>query len=325
MQSRRPGNVHDLRPPEIPAGVIRLVITAFIVLLVIFSAVFTIEPEEVGVILRFGKYERTESSGLHFKLPLMESVTKVPVERQEKEEFGFRTISAGKRTQFSTRSYEEESLMLTGDLNAADVEWIVQYRIDNPYNYLFKVRNARQTFRDINEALMREIIGDRTVNEVLTIGRQEIADAMTVKLQDICEQYELGIRVDQVVLQDVTPPDRVKPAFNEVNEAQQEKEKLINQARAAYNQVIPKARGEAERTIQEAYGYATERINNARGDSAQFSAIFKEYVKAKEVTKQRIFLETMNDVLPKVGRKLITDDDASGILPLFNLQQGGGK
>ena len=325
MQSRRPGNVHDLRPPEIPAGVIRLVITAFIVLLVIFSAVFTIEPEEVGVILRFGKYERTESSGLHFKLPLMESVTKVPVERQEKEEFGFRTISAGKRTQFSTRSYEEESLMLTGDLNAADVEWIVQYRIDNPYNYLFKVRNARQTFRDINEALMREIIGDRTVNEVLTIGRQEIADAMTVKLQDICEQDELGIRVDQVVLQDVTPPDRVKPAFNEVNEAQQEKEKLINQARAAYNQVIPKARGEAERTIQEAYGYATERINNARGDSAQFSAIFKEYVKAKEVTKQRIFLETMNDVLPKVGRKLITDDDASGILPLFNLQQGGGK
>ncbi|KAA3610976.1 MAG: FtsH protease activity modulator HflK [Calditrichaeota bacterium] len=325
MPAQRPGNVHELRPPEIPANVVRIAIMAAVVLLVVISSVFTVGTEEVGVILRFGKYVRTESPGLHFKIPFAESVTKVPVERQEKEEFGFRTISAGKRSQFSSREFEEESLMLTGDLNAADVEWIVQYRIDNPYNYLFKVRNARQTFRDMNEAIMREIIGDRTVNEVLTVGRQEIASAMTVKLQELCGQYELGIRVDQVVLQDVTPPKSVKPAFNEVNEAQQEKEKLINQARSAYNQVIPKARGEALRTIQEAHGYASERINIARGDSAQFAAIFREYVKAKEVTKQRIFLETMSEVLPKVGRKLITDDAASGILPLFNLQQGGGK
>ncbi len=325
MATQRPGNIHELRPPEIPANVLRLIVSGAVILLIVVSSVFTIGAEEVGVILRFGQYKRTESSGLHFKIPFIESVTKVAVERQNKEEFGFRTISAGKRTQFSTRGYEEESLMLTGDLNAADVEWIVQYRIDNPFEFLFKVRNARQTFRDMNEAIMREIIGDRTVNEVLTVGRQEIADAMTLKLQELCEQYELGIRVDQVVLQDVTPPEMVKPAFNEVNEAQQEKEKLINQARSAYNQVIPKARGEALRTIEEAHGYATERINIARGDSAQFAAIYREYIKAKEVTRQRIFLETMNEVLPKVGRKLITDDAASGILPLFNLQQGGGK
>ena len=215
--------------------------------------------------------------------------------------------------------------MLTGDLNAAEVEWIVQFRINDPYKFLFRVRNAVQTFRDINEAVMRGIIGDRTVDEVITYGRQEVASAVSVKLQALSDQYELGIKVDQVVLQDVNPPEAVKPAFNEVNEAQQEREKLINQAKSEYNRVIPKARGEAERTIEEAKGYALERVNSAKGEASKFTSVFKEYSKAKEVTRQRIYLETMNDVMQNVGRKLITDEKATGILPLFQFDKGGVK
>ncbi|MCK5503839.1 MAG: FtsH protease activity modulator HflK, partial [Thermodesulfovibrionia bacterium] len=185
--------------------------------------------------------------------------------------------------------------------------------------------NAEQTFRDINEAVMRGVVGDRTVDEVLTVGRQEVATTVTVKLQELCDQYETGIKVDQVVLQDVNPPELVKPAFNEVNEAQQEREKLINQAKSEYNKVIPKAKGEASRTIEEAKGYALERVNNARGEAARFNAVFREYSKAKDVTRQRIYLETMNDVMQKVGRKLITDEEATGILPLFQFDKGGVK
>ena len=300
------------------------IIPVVVVVPLLFSSLFTIEPEEVGVILRFGKYVRTVNPGLNFKAPLgIEKVFKVPVERQLKLEFGFRTEKADVRSQYSSRGFLEESLMLTGDLNAADVEWIVQYRISDPFKFLFRVRNSVQTFRDINEAIMREIVGDRTVNEVLTVGRQEVAATATTMLQDLSDQYEMGIKVEQVVLQDVNPPEQVKPAFNEVNEAQQEREKLINQARSDYNKVIPKARGEAQRTIEEAHGYALERINNAKGEAAKFTAVFDEYSKAKEVTRQRIYLETMNEVLKKVGKKLITDEKASGILPLFNAGKGG--
>jgi membrane protease subunit HflK len=292
----------------------------------IFSLWFTVEPEEVGVVLQFGKYTRTVEPGLNFKMPFgIEQVYKVPVERQLKLEFGFRSATPGVRTTYSTTKYREESLMLTGDLNAAEVEWIVQFRINDPYKFLFRVRNAEQTFRDINEAVMREIVGDRTVDEVLTVGRQEVATAVTVMLQELCDQYELGIKVDQVVLQDVNPPERVKPAFNEVNEAQQEREKLINQAKSEYNKVIPKARGEAERTIEEAKGYALERVNQAKGEASRFNSIFAEYSKAKEVTRQRIYLETMSDVMQKVGRKLITDEKATGILPLFQFNKEGAK
>jgi len=298
------------------------IIPALIVIIFLYQIFFTITPEEIGVILRFGKFNREASPGLNFKLPFgIEDVYKVPVERQLKQEFGFRTSEPGIKTRYSTRGYLEESLMLTGDLNAADVEWIVQYRIHDPYKFLFRVRNAVKTFRDMNEAIMREIVGDRTVDEVITIGRQDVASTAEKMLQDLCDQYELGIKVEQVVLQDVNPPDLVQPAFNEVNEAEQEMEKLINQAKSEYNKVIPKARGEAEQTIEEARGYALERVNNARGEAARFNAVYREYMKAPEVTRQRIYLETMNDVLQKVGRKLITDDDATGILPLFQLDK----
>jgi membrane protease subunit HflK len=313
----------NIKTPNINLKAVIWIVLAIVVLSFMFSIWYTVEPEEVGVILRFGQYNRTLEPGLHFKLPFrIEEVYKVPVERQLKLEFGYRTSTPGTRTQYSSKNYKEESLMLTGDLNAAQVEWIVQYRINDPYKYLFRVRNAQQTFRDINEAIMRQVVGDRTVDEVLTIGRQEVATTVTVKLQELCDQYEIGIKVDQVVLQDVNPPEPVKPAFNEVNEAQQEKEKLINQAKSEYNKVIPKASGEALRTIEEAKGYALERVNNARGEASKFSSIFEEYQKAREVTRQRIYLETMSEVLQKVGKKLITDDEVSGILPLFQLDKG---
>ncbi|MDH3975738.1 MAG: FtsH protease activity modulator HflK [Deltaproteobacteria bacterium] len=292
----------------------------------IYTAAFTVGPEEVAVVLRFGKYTRSVDPGLNFKLPFgMETVEKVPVERQLKLEFGFRTAEAGVRTRYETKNLKNESLMLTGDLNAAEVQWIVQFRIKDPYKFLFKVRNATKTFRDMNEAVMREVIGDRTVDEVLTIGRQEIASVVEVRLQELADQYEMGMKVEQVVLQDVNPPEPVKPAFNEVNEAEQERDKLINQAKSEYNKVVPRAKGEAEQTIQEAEGYALERVNKAKGEASKFNAVFKEYMKAREVTRQRIYLETMNESLQKVGKKLITDDKATGILPLFQFDKGGVK
>lgn len=298
-------------------GIILLVVLA----LVAFSMFYTIDPEETGVVLRLGRYVRSTDPGLHIKLPVgIETVTKVPVQRQLKEEFGFQTLSASVRSQYTERGREAESNMLTGDLNAAVVEWVVQYRIVNPYQYLFRVRNVRSTFRDMTEAVMRRTVGDRTVNEVLTVGRAEIADLVRQDLQLLCDQYETGINVDQVVLQDVNPPDPVKPSFNEVNEAQQEREKLINQAQSEYNKVIPRARGEAQQTINQAEGYALNRVNTAKGDAARFTAIFDEYRRAPEVTKKRIYLETMNTILPQITKKIVIDDQLKGIIPLLNLE-----
>lgn len=315
----------NLKPPKISSSTIRWIAIGVVVLILLTTTFFTVDQDEVGVILQFGKYSRIADPGLNFKLPFgIETVTKVPVKRQLKLEFGFRTLEPGVRTQYARSGFQQESLMLTGDLNAAEVEWIVQYRITDPYKYLYRVRNSEKTFRDMNEAVMREIIGDRTVNEVLTIGRVEIEDAVKVMLQDMCNQYETGIRVEQLVLQDVTPPDPVKPAFNEVNEAQQEREKLINQARSEYNRVIPRATGEAERTIEEAQGYALERVNRSRGEASKFDSIFREYVKAKEVTRRRIYLETMDQIMQKTGKKIITDEKTTGILPLFQLDKDGG-
>lgn len=312
----------EFRFPKFQIRGLRWIVVGIFGILFLFTFFYSVATEEVGVIQCFGAYKRTVPPGLHIKMPFgIETVTKVSVERQFKEEFGFRTKAAGIRTVYESKSFSEEKLMLTGDLNASDVEWIVQYRIADPYKFLFKVRNATKTFRDINEALMREVVGDRSVNEVLTTGRVEVANEVTRRLQALCNEYETGIKVDQIVLQNVNPPEAVKPAFNEVNEAQQEREKLINQARSEYNKVIPKAKGDAARIIEEAKGYAIERVNQSRGEAAKFNAIFKEYLKAPEVTQQRIYLETMNEVLSKVGRKIITDKETTGILPLFQIEK----
>lgn len=309
-----------------------LILVLLAVLVLFSTSWFTIEPEEVGVVQRFGAYTRTVNPGLHLKIPFgVEQVHKVPVQRQLKEEFGFRSERAGTNARYAKGSFEQESLMMTGDLNLASVEWIIQYRISDPYLFLFRVRNPQTTLRDMTEAVVRRVIGDRSVHEVLTIGRQEITVSVEEELQRLCEQYETGIRIDQVVLQDVNPPDRVKPAFNEVNEAQQERERLINTARSEYNKVIPRARGEAEQTIQQAEGYALERVNNARGEAARFSELFREYRKAPEVTRTRMYLETMKSVLNQSGKKIVLDEGAEGLLPLMMFDQpgisgaGGGK
>lgn len=312
----------EIRIPRPNVPLVRNVLLVLLVLIVGFTSFYTVEPEEVALVLRFGKFVRVTEPGLNFKLPLgIETVEKVPVQRQWKEEFGFRTVRAGVRSEYATRTFGDEANMLTGDLNAASVEWVVQYRVVDPYNFLFRVRNPQETFRSMSEAVMRSIIGDRTVNEVLTVGRAEIADVVTVELQNLCDQYEIGIAVDQVVLQDVNPPDPVKPSFNEVNESQQEREKLINQAQSEYNRVIPRALGEAQQTIQEAEGYALRRVNEARGDSARFVAMFEEYRKSPDITRKRIYLETMAKVLPNVQGKVVVDEDVQSVLPLLNLNR----
>ncbi|MCU4158286.1 FtsH protease activity modulator HflK [Carboxylicivirga sp. A043] len=298
----------------------KIIIILFFSLLIAFSAFFQIDPEEVGVITRFGKYVKKVEPGLNMKIPFIEQVYKVPVERQQKLEFGFRTVKAGINTQYTRSGTKDESLMLTGDLNLADVEWVVQYRINDAYNYLFKVRDPENSLRDVSEAALRQIVGDRTVNEVLTVGRTEIATNMVELMNQICKDYSLGIKIDQVVLQDVNPPEPVKAAFNAVNQAQQEKETLINQAKSEYNKVIPKASGQAKETIQKAEGYATERVNIALGEVARFNAIYSEYVKAPEVTRRRIYLETMGSVLPKLGNKIIIDEQGNNVLPLLQMQ-----
>jgi len=310
----------QLRPPQINPKIIGIIIALLVGLFLIVQTVVIVDPEEVALIIRFGKYQRTLTSGSHVKLPLLEKSIFVPVERQLKEEFGFRTAQAGRRTTYDSGNFADESLMLTGDLNVAVVDWITQYRVNDPYKYTFKVRDVVSTFRDMNEALMRTVIGDRSVTEVLTIGRDEIASEVEVRLQELCDQYEMGIKIEQVVLQDVNPPDEVKPSFNEVNQAQQERERMINEARSAFNKVVPRARGEAQQMVTEAEGYAANRVNSAEGDAALFREVLAAYRRAPNVTRQRIYLETMEKIFPLIGRKVILDDSLEGLLPLLALQ-----
>ena len=313
--------LRDFKPQNINFRHIGLLVLLLIVVAALFSAIYTVEPEEVGVVLTFGRYSEEMPPGLHIKAPWpVQTVIKVPVQRQLKQEFGFRTQRAGVRSSF--REVEDEALMLTGDLNVATVEWITQFRVKDPYQFLFKVRNLEETLRDMNESVARAVIGDRSVNEVLTIGRQEIATEIEIRLQELCDQYETGIRIEQIVLQDVTPPEAVKNSFNEVNQAQQQREKLINEARADFNRVVPRARGEADQMIAEAEGYATNRVNRAKGDAALFKEVLAAYQRAPLVTRRRIYLETMQDVLPGVERKVILDENLTGLLPLLSLDRG---
>jgi len=294
-------------------------------IVVLWNSIFQISTEEVGVITRFGRYSRELEPGLNLKIPFAETVHKVPVERQQKLEFGFRSADNKGKSEYTKDGVSNESLMLTGDLNLADVEWVVQFRINNAYNYLFKVRDPESTLRNIAEASTRQIIGDRTVNEVLTIGRSEITLKLQELIQEICNDYSMGIKIEQVVLQDVNPPDAVKAAFNAVNEAQQEKETLINQAKSEYNKVIPKASGQAKATIQTAEGYAIERVNNAQGEIARFNDLYSQYAKAPEVTKKRIYLEKMSGILSKAGNVLVTDQNGANVLPLLQMQLNKGN
>ena len=324
MEGSNFGNVRmgEFRPPQIklPRGLSTALPVLILLVPLLWSTVYTVDPEEVGVLLTFGEFSGVTEPGLHFKLPYpVQTVQKVPVQRQLKLEFGFRTVRAGVRSEFGG-VIEGESLMLTGDLNVGVVEWTTQYRVVDPYLFSFKVRNLEDTFRDMNEAVMRTVVGDRSVSEVLTVGRQEIASEVERRLQELCDQYETGIRVEQIVLQDVNPPEPVKPSFNEVNQAQQERERMINDARAEFNREVPAARGEALRVIEQAEGYAVDRVNRAEGDAARFIALYDAYRRSPEVTRRRLYLETMLELLPQVSQKIVIDEGIDGLLPLLNLQ-----
>jgi modulator of FtsH protease HflK len=290
----------------------------------VWSAFYTVPSDSVAVVQRFGKYLKEVQPGLNIKLPLgVDVATIVPVKRQLKQEFGFATPGATDPYQ-SPQDGSKETQMVTGDLNAALVEWVVQYRISDPMKFLFDVREPSTTLRAVSESVMREVVGDRTVDEVITIGRQEIEAEALIKMQALSTKYEMGISIDQVQLKNINPPQPVQESFNEVNQAQQEKEKLINEARRDYNKVVPLAEGEKDQRIREADGYRLKRVNEAEGDVARFSALLAEYHKAPEVTRRRIYIETLQQVLPGIRSKIILDAQTQSILPFLNLDRQPG-
>jgi modulator of FtsH protease HflK len=314
----------QIMPTGSPRSAIVLAVLA-LVGLGAWTAYYTVPSDSVAVVQRFGKYLKDVPPGLHFKLPLgIDVATIVPVKRQLKQEFGFATAGATDPYQIP-RNATQETQMVTGDLNAALVEWVVQYRVSDPVKFLFDVREPRGTLRDVSESVMREVVGDRTVDEVITIGRQEIETEALTKMQALATKYAMGISIDQVQLKNINPPEAVQASFNEVNQAQQEKEKLINEARRDYNKVIPLAEGEKDQRIREADGYRLKRINEAEGDAARFSALLAEYIKAPEVTRRRIYIETLQDVMPGIRSKIIVDERTRSILPLLNLDSQKGE
>ena len=312
--------------PQVKKSWVIGIISGIFGIIILSTMFYQIDTDSVGVITRFGKYLYITQPGLHVKIPLgIDKVVRVPIQRVQKEEFGFRTIRAGIRTEYIKGRDKDVSLMLTGDLNSAVVEWIVQYQVSNPVDYLYNIRNVRSIIRDASESVMRKVVGDRSVDEVIILSRREIAQESKEQLQEMLNSMGAGIHVVTLELKDVNPPDPVKPAFNEVNEAKQEMERMVNEAWESYNKIIPKAKGEAEKTIRQAEGYALNRVNRAKGDSEKFLAIWKEYNKAKDVTKRRLYLEAMNEIYPQIEKKYIIDSSQNGLLQLLNLNEKGGQ
>lgn len=289
----------------------------------LLSGIYTVQPEERAVVKRFGRVSGIADPGLHFKLPFgIDRVQIVATERVLKQEFGFRTqdtATVRDRSQFQG-GLPDESLMLTGDLNIIQVEWVVQYQISDPVKFLYGMREPTKTLRDLSESVMRRIVGNRIGSDVLTVGRIDIANTARQEIQEAMNEYDNGIRVITVQLQDVVPPQRVQPAFNQVNEARQELERMVNDATRQLNEAIPKAEGSAKRTIAEAEGYATERVNRARGEAARFNSVLAEYKRVPEVTRARLYLETLNQVLPKIGSVVVVQDGQVPPVPLLNLR-----
>ena len=353
MEINYPGGDSVPKLPPLKAGPwVIPVVLVFLAFAAAGTIFYQVGPDEVGVVQRFGKYVRTTQPGLQLKLPFgIETAKLVKVTHVFKEEFGFRTVTTGVRSVYAGREssgydrratlfkgmgagggqpFLEESMMLTGDLNVAVVEWIVQYTVKDPVQHAFRIRDPRETIRNMSEAVMRLVIGDHTINQVLTSGREQIQMEAEKKLQEVLDSYGAGIDIRQVILQDVTPPNEVKPSFNEVNEARQEKEKVVNQAWEEYNRIIPRAKGRAEQAIREAEGYALERINRAQGDADRFTLAWEAYKKAPAVTKRRLYLEMMEKVLPDLKDKLILDASVQkGTLPILPLntisEKGGGE
>jgi membrane protease subunit HflK len=323
----------DYTPPDIKLnlklpslGWIAAIFIGILVIVGLWMSYYTVGPESQGVVRRFGKYFQTVDPGLHFKVPFgVDVVTVLPTRRQLKLEFGFATPGYVTNPIQAGQEPDEEKSMVTGDLNAALVEWVVQYRIEDPSQYLFDVRNPGETLRDLSEAAMREVVGDRTVDELITIGRQDIEVEALARMQELSKRYHLGIRVDQVQLKNVNPPSQVQASFNEVNKAQQDRENAINIANGEYNNVVPKAKGQADETIRAAEGYRFKRVNEAEGDVAAFSAVLQQYIKAPEITRSRLYLETIGEILPQTGQKIIVDESLRQLLPVLPLSIKPGE
>ncbi|MCX5875007.1 MAG: FtsH protease activity modulator HflK [Deltaproteobacteria bacterium] len=296
-----------------------LIIGILFLLNIVYSAFYTIAPGEKGVVLRFGRYVKTTSPGLNFKLPLMDEVIKVDVENVRKEEFGFRTKVPGQRTEYQKTGFDAESLMLTSDRNVIDLEWIIQYKVQDPILFAFKVKDVKQAVRDSSEVALRRIVGNMTFDYVLS-NREMLAAGTQREVQASLDRYQAGVKIVTVQLQDVNPPEKVKPAFNEVNEADQDMKRLVNEAEEAYNREVPKARGDAKKMLEEAQGYAVERVNLAQGEASRFLAILKEYKGGPDVTRRRMYLETMQEVLPKVSEIYVVDGNKGGLLPFLDVR-----
>jgi len=299
-------------------GKVLLIILAVIVIQVVYSSFYTIKPGERGVVLRFGKYSKTAPPGLNFKIPLVDTVTKVDIETVRKEEFGFRTKVPARQTVYQKEGFDNESLMLTADKNVIDVEWIVQYKVRDPFMFLYKVQDVRQAVRDVSETTIRRIVGNMDFDYVLS-NREILAGETAKEVQAKLDSYQGGVDIVTVQLQDVNPPETVKPAFNEVNEADQDMKRLVNEAEEAYNKVIPKASGDAKKIVEEAKGYAVQRVNESKGETSRFLAIMKEYQAAKDVTRQRMYLETLQAVLPTVKNIYVMDKEQRSILPFLDI------
>ena len=312
-------------PAERPAGPfsgpgkVVAIVAAFIVLQAVAGAFYTIKPGEVGIVLRFGQYHRTTTPGLHFKIPYVDEMTKVDVESVRKEEFGFRTRTTGAAA-YDRKGFDMEALMLTGDKDVIEVAWIVQYKVSDPVLFLYRVRDVAQIVRDASETVTRRIVGNMDFDYVLS-NREILAANARKELQDQLNRLESGVAVMTLQLLDINPPEQVKPAFNEVNIADQDMKRLVNEAEETYNRVIPKARGSAKQIVEEARGYAVERTNRANGETNRFKAIVKEYEGAEEVTRQRLYLEAMQEILPQVEQVYVVDGSQQNILPLLDLSR----
>src|SRR5881275_1040597 len=307
----------EVKSARLILGLIACVGILFTLITLLFG--FTSIPaNSVGVKTRFGAYHDVVNPGLAYAIPYIDEIHIVPTQRLLKLEFGFSTPNATNAYQGDMEPEETET-MITGDLNTALVPWVVQYRITDPKTYLFGAREPEKTLRDLSESVMREVIGDRTVDEVLTIGRHDIETSTLKRLADLCSQYGLGIQIQQVQLATVRPPPAVQAAFNEVNQAQQEKQTAINQAWAVYNDAVPNASGRAKERLKQAEAYAFNRVNQAKGDAEKFTLLLTEYRKAPDVTRRRIYLEQMQTILPSLQKKVIVDDSLKNILQTLPL------
>jgi membrane protease subunit HflK len=305
--------------------IIILIVIAVAVVAVLLTSFFVVDQTEQSVVLRFGRVHRVVGPGLQFKMPLgIEKNLNVPTQVVQTMDFGFRTEQAGVNTSFSSRDFSEESLMLTGDLNIIDVEWVVQYRINDPVAWLFNVEEKATTIRDISQSVVNELVGDLPILSVMAASRTQIELDAQEKMQSLFDEYGLGIRIITVKLKNIVPPvGRVQDAFEDVNKAVQDMNRLINEGKQQYNQEIPKAEGQAAQQIQIAEGYASERVNNARGDVARFNSVREAYIESKDVTQRRLYLETMEDILSG-GNVTIIDKSLENFLPLQDLSRSGG-